>query len=298
MTQAAAKGIALEFGRSPQLRAFSEPAEVHPSASRCSLFVVYSGTIGGGKTHALLRACESIQAIVWRHAHSPDWLILVDEDRRVSSLAEQMLHADTKRNESTSFAKPRILDQVVFYCRKSLDRWSVAEKSEFRDELKSAIDFLSQLAPADTADQDSPGDADSERRLQLARERRDQLLRDEKWIDAPAVHVQQGGRSDSQGINNTASRLRRGGELLGAWNGREFLHPTFQFQPDTGRLMPEMKALLSILPKDRSGWRQALWLFQRHGQLDGKRPADVFQNDPDAVIKAARSDFELNDERW
>jgi hypothetical protein len=174
----------------------------------------------------------------------------------------------------------------------------VAEKTNFDHELESAIDFLSQLAPADNAEQEPPGDGDSERRLQFARERRDQLLVSETWIDAPTVHMQQGGKSDSQGINNTASRLRRRGELLGAWNGREFLHPTFQFQPDTGRLMPEMKTLLDILPKDRSGWRQALWLFQRHGQLDSKRPADVFQKDPEAVINAARSDFELNDERW
>jgi hypothetical protein len=290
MTQAAAKGITLEFGKSPQLRAFSEPAEVHPASSRCALFVVYSGTIGGGKTRSLLRACQSIRGMVGKHEHSPEWLILVDEDVRVSLLAEQMLRA--------SPGKARILDQVVFYCTKSLDDWSVAEKSEFEVELESAIDFLSQLAPADNAEQDPPADVDSERRLQLARERRDQLLADEKWIDAPTVHVQQGGKSDSQGINNTASRLRRRGELLGAWNGREFLHPTFQFQPDTGRLMPEMKTLLDILPKDRSGWRQALWLFQRHGQLDGKRPADVFQKNPESVIKAARSDFELNDERW
>ena len=117
-------------------------------------------------------------------------------------------------------------------------------------------------------------------------------------IDAPKVHVMQGGKPESQGINNTASRLRRRGELLGAWNGREFLHPTFQFQADTGRLMPEMKTLLDMLPKDRSGWRQVLWLFQRHGQLDGKRPADVFQKNPDSVVAAARSDFELNDEQW
>jgi hypothetical protein len=55
---------------------------------------------------------------------------------------------------------------------------------------------------------------------------------------------------------------------------------------------------LDILPKDRSGWRQSLWLFQRHGQLDGKRPADAFQKNPDLVIEAARSDFEVNDERW
>jgi hypothetical protein len=297
MTQVATKGIALEFGKSPQLRSFSEPKEARAAASRCGLFVVYSGTFGGGKTRTLLRACKSIQAMVWKPEHSPDWLILVDEDRRVSSLAEQMFRAGTKQSESPG-GRARILDQVVFYCAKSLARWSVDERSEFQGELESAIDFLSQLAPADSADQDPPGDVDSERRLQLARERRDQLLTSEKWIDAPTVHVQQGGKPDSQGINNTASRLRRRGELLGAWNGREFLHPTFQFQPDTGRLMPEMKTLLDILPKDRSGWRQALWLFQRHGQLDGRRPADVFQKDPEAVTNAARSDFELNDERW
>jgi hypothetical protein len=56
--------------------------------------------------------------------------------------------------------------------------------------------------------------------------------------------------------------------------------------------------LLDVLPKDRSGWRQALWLFQRQGQAAGKRPADVFQEDLEAVVNAERSDFELNDERW
>lgn len=295
MTQAAAKGIALEFGRSPKLRAFSEPAEARPASSRCALFVVYSGKIGGGKTRALLRACKSIQAMVWKPEHSPEWLVLVDEDRRASSLAEQMFRAGTNGNKSPG--RPRIFDQVVFYCSKSLDHWSAAEKFEFQGELESAIDFLSDLAPEGAAE-DPPSDADSERRLQLARERRDQLLREEKWIDAPTVHMQQGGKANSQGINNTASRLRRRGELLGAWNGREFLHPTFQFASDTGRLMPEVKTLLEALPKDRSGWRQALWLFQRHGQLDGARPADVFKKNPQAVIKAARSDFELSDERW
>ncbi len=289
MSQAATKGIALEFGKSPQLRAFSEPEEVKPASSRCSLFLVYSGRFGGGKTGSLLRACESIQEMVRERKHSPEWLITTCEFKSISSLAEQMSRSPSSR--------AGVFEKFVFYCFKSLDRWSLAEKSEFQGELESAIDFLSQLAP-ERASEDSSSDADSERRLQLARERRDQLLRDEKWIDAPSVHVQQGGKPGSQGVNNTASRLRRGGELLGAWNGREFLHPTFQFQPDTGRLMPEMKTLLSILPKDRSGWRQALWLFQRHAQLDGQRPADVFQKNPESVIKAARSDFEIDDERW
>ena len=294
MNQVATRGIALEFGKSPQLRGFSEPAEARIAMSHCALLVIYSENLGGGKTDALLRACRSIETMVWKPERSPDWLVFVDEDLHASSLVEQMIHAG-RLGEMPG--RKRALDQVVFYCKKALAQWSVDEKSEFQGELKSAIDFLSQLAPADVIEQDPP-DERTERQLQLARERRDQLLASESWIDAPKVHVTQGGRPDSQGINNTASRLRRRGMLLGAWNGREFLHPTFQFQRDTGRLMPEMKPLLDLLPKDRSGWRQALWVFQRHAQLDGRRPADVFQDDPDSVLKAARSDFELSDERW
>lgn len=280
------QGIALEFGKRPSVRPFSEPEEASAAPRRRVLYAFTSETISGGRK--LLHACESIREVFRTQQSFPISVILLDQ--RLPDMTGQML--------VESIRKARASDRVVLLCDEEPRRWSVAEKTNFDHELASAIEFLSQLASADAADQDPPRDADSERRLQLARERRDQLLRDEKWIDAPTVHVQQGGRADSQGINNTASRLRRGGELLGAWNGREFLHPTFQFQPDTGRLMPEMKTLLSILPKDRSGWRQALWLFQRHGQLEGQRPADVFQKNPESVIRAARSDFEIDDERW
>ena len=281
------KGIALEFGKLPYIRPFSEPEEAASAAPRRRILYAYtSERLSGGRK--LLRACQSIREVFRKQESFPISVILLD----------RLLPEMTGLTLVESIRKAWASDQVVFLCDKEPRRWSATEKTNFDHELASAIELLSQLAPADAADQDPPGDADSERRLQLARERRDQLLRDEKWIDAPAVHVQQGGRPDSQGVNNTASRLRRGGELLGAWNGREFLHPTFQFQPDTGRLMPEMKTLLSILPKDRSGWRQALWLFQRHGQLEGQRPADVFQRNPESVIKAARSDFEIDDERW
>jgi CheY-like chemotaxis protein len=282
----ASRGIALEFGKLPYIRLFSEPEEASAAPRRRILYAYTSERLGGGRK--LLRACQSIREVFRKQESFPISVILLD----------QRLPEMTGLTLVESIRKAWASDQVVFLCDKEPRRWSATEKTNFDHELASAIELLSQLAPADAADQDPPGDADSERRLQLARERRDQLLRDEKWIDAPAVHVQQGGRPDSQGINNTASRLRRGGELLGAWNGREFLHPTFQFQPDTGRLMPEMKTLLSILPKDRSGWRQALWLFQRHRQLEGQRPADVFQRNPESVIKAARSDFEIDNERW
>jgi hypothetical protein len=52
------------------------------------------------------------------------------------------------------------------------------------------------------------------------------------------------------------------------------------------------------LPKDRSGWRQTFWLYQPHALLAGKRPADVFQSDPQSVLEAARSTFAPGNTNW
>lgn len=292
MNPSAVRGIALEIGKPPHLRPFSALEDISWAHAGFLIFLHKTSTRvrDSGKTHELLKACRVFKAYVVKRGDSPapSIPILADPDHYDSTL-RQML-----RNEPPFRPSPR----VAFYCPKSPDRWSAAERSELSGELDSAIEFLSELAMPTSPPQDPPNAVDSDRSLQLARERRDQLLTQEKWIDAPAVHLQQGGKADSQGINNTASRLRRRGELLGAWNGREYMHPTFQFHPDTGLLMSEMKTLLSVLPKDRSGWRQALWLFQRHAQLEGARPADVFSKNPDRVIQAARSDFEVSDERW
>jgi hypothetical protein len=238
----------------------------------------------------LRRACEALRSEFFGQDQIPDWIARVYDSTEIQDLYVQ-LFTQAEHHRATQ-------PSVVFYGPKFSERWSAGQKTEFIVEIDAAMDLLEQLAPPDPPAQNPPSDSDADRRLQLARERREQLLAQEKWLNAPAVHLQQGGDPDAQGINNAASRLRRRSELLGAWNGREFLHPAFQFQPDTGRLMPEIKTLLSILPKDRSGWRQTFWLFQRHAQLDGARPADVFQKDPEAVIKAARSDFVIDDERW
>lgn len=168
----------------------------------------------------------------------------------------------------------------------------------FVEKLREALSFPEQVVGTGCLPQSAPPEVDDGEPLHLARQRRDQLLEEEKWFDAPQVHIQHGGKAGAQGVNNTASRARRAGGLLGAWGGREYLHPQFQFDARTGRLMPEMKKLLQLLPQDRSGWRQTFWLFQKHGQLNGQRPADIFQKDPAAVIQAARSDFVLDDERW
>jgi hypothetical protein len=135
--------------------------------------------------------------------------------------------------------------------------------------------------------------------LEATRERRKQLLQIAEWLNARQIHQQQAAADpNASGLNSMASRLRGRGELLGAWDGREYLHPVFQFDPETGRVMQEMKDLVQLLPKDRTGWRQVFWLFQPHALLDGKCPADLFPTDPHAVIEAARSTFASVGTNW
>ena len=134
--------------------------------------------------------------------------------------------------------------------------------------------------------------------VEAARQRRDEILAKEAFVDSAAIHVAQGGVRGAAGANNTASRLRRNGQLLGVWDGREFQHPAFQLEKSTGRVNPAVARLLALLPKDRSGWRQAFWLYQPHARLNGRRPAEAFAKDPEAVIEAARSTFEPNDTNW
>jgi hypothetical protein len=137
--------------------------------------------------------------------------------------------------------------------------------------------------------------------VNLAYERRAELLRNEKWLTSGDVHVHLGGRREAPGANNRASRLRKSGELLGVWDGRRYLYPLFQFYSNSegGHLIGETKALIAALPRDQTGWRQAFWLFQHHAGLDGgARPADVFRKNPQAVIRAARSTFEPSGEHW
>lgn len=135
--------------------------------------------------------------------------------------------------------------------------------------------------------------------LELARLRREQILEREAFLSAREVHAAQGGASDAPGAANAASRLRRNGELLGVWTGREYRYPSFQFDPTTGRAMvDEVRELLKVLPADPSGWRQTAWMFQAHARLDGRRPADAFAEQSAFVIQLARDTFANPDAQW
>lgn len=295
MSEQVIQGMALEIGGGLAVR----PAEHAQQAAEISakgptLIVIAPGRVRGfGFKWVLKDACEQL-----REEETGKKVRGSGKAKEIVRLKGLKAIEGEYVRYSAQVKRQQSVEPKVMFVRPAATAASApADQAQLEKQIDEAIEFLDKFLP-DSSAQSPPSDSGSDSQLQLARERREQLLAQEKWFNAPQVHVQQGKDPKAGGANNTASKLRRENELLGVWNGREYLHPQFQFDTLTGLLMTEVKQLLELLPKDRSGWRQAFWLFQKHAQLEGKRPADVFQKDAARVIEAARSDFVTSDERW
>jgi hypothetical protein len=133
---------------------------------------------------------------------------------------------------------------------------------------------------------------------ELLTKHRADLLEHERWLSAAEAARLLDANLDAQASRQTAQRLLDSKQLLAVWTGQDYLYPEFQFHRAKRTVLSQIADLLKILPKDETGWRQTFWLCQRHATLNGSRPIDAFEEAPDAVIRAAKSDFEISDERW
>ena len=186
-----------------------------------------------------------------------------------------------------------------------LDASAAAEAAFIDARLLESTEAVRQLVESLAAEIEKLTVPDVERMRRRQREltvqteraaaRRDELLASEPWLDYKKVaHLARGALVESNG-SEYASRLRRERRLLGAKVRGAYQHPTFQFGAD-GAVLPDMAKVLAILPEDDSGWASTFWFFQPSGVLDGRRPADVFREDPGAVIRAAEMDFVRRDD--
>ena len=82
-----------------------------------------------------------------------------------------------------------------------------------------------------------------------------------------------------------ASRWKREGKLFAVRRSGVDHYPAFQFADGSPR--PVIKAILTSLPKDMTGWQIAMWFASGNGWLDGAEPQERL-SDPDAVVDAAR----------
>lgn len=73
------------------------------------------------------------------------------------------------------------------------------------------------------------------------------------------------------------------------WRGSLWL-PMFQFEQPGMSVKPPSRKVLSALAGVFDGWSMAAWYVQRNSWLDGRRPVDLLDRHPSAVLGAARGD--------
>lgn len=70
--------------------------------------------------------------------------------------------------------------------------------------------------------------------------------------------------------------------------------PMFQFDANDLTLKASAQSVRAELPSLWSGWSVATWFAAPNARLDDRTPADVFDSDLDAVMRAARSMNSVN----
>jgi hypothetical protein len=124
----------------------------------------------------------------------------------------------------------------------------------------------------------------------LRQARRNAEARTQLLQEFGALTGEQIGEQHSQAHNRhaLAARWRKEGRIFGVPYRGQTLYPAFQFDDISGNLKPSIRNVLAHLPSNRmSEWERALWWTAANGSLAARRPVDVLDHDPNAVVAAA-----------
>lgn len=152
-------------------------------------------------------------------------------------------------------------------------------------EVEQEERVIAALAP------DADGGAlDEARVLQLRRqaELRAAFVRSVEILTSAAVGAL--GGSAARNASALASRWKKEGRIFSVPSGRTDLYPAFQFDVH-GQPRPVVAAVLRHLAGEHE-WARALWWTAPSGWLAGRRPLDVLDAEPAAVVEAARRSAE------
>jgi Protein of unknown function (DUF2384) len=118
-------------------------------------------------------------------------------------------------------------------------------------------------------------------------EARSALLQEFGALDSGQVAELAGSRATNRAA--LANRWRAEQRVLAVPMGDELLYPGFQFTAE-GKPVPAVGSALRELRTDPRlrHWQAALWFAGPNGWLGGRRPVDLLDAEPDAVVEAAR----------
>jgi hypothetical protein len=118
-------------------------------------------------------------------------------------------------------------------------------------------------------------------------EARTHLLREVGALSAEEVADLAGTKATNR--RATASRWIKDGHIFAVTHRGDRLYLGFQFDPETHKPKPVVGQVLRALPEQlvQGGWQLALWWATPTAWLDWRRPVDLLDDDPDAVVAAA-----------
>lgn len=95
--------------------------------------------------------------------------------------------------------------------------------------------------------------------------------------------------SEAKNTSALAGRWRREGRLIAVDHQGTIYYPGFQLDAE-GRPRAVVAEVLNHLNQlDTTPWQQALWFMAANGWLDGRRPVDLVDDQPGAVVSAAEA---------
>jgi hypothetical protein len=103
-----------------------------------------------------------------------------------------------------------------------------------------------------------------------------------------AAEVAELAGSEAKNTSALAGRWRREGRLVTVEHHGRTYYPGFQFDAEAKPRAVVAEVLQHLNAPSMTAWQQALWFTTANGWLGGRRPVDLLDDEPEAVVTAAR----------
>lgn len=167
---------------------------------------------------------------------------------------------------------PKALEKVKRLVELLSDRLKDLDDAEMERLIDALLPAMSDPSP--------PAALDQARRNAAARAN---FINDNATLDAEQIHELYGSTARNKAA--LAARWRAAGKIFAVEYKGRLLYPAFQFVDGKPRLI--VGKVLQSLGKHIGPWQTAIWFTSPNGWLRGKRPLDLLDTDPKAVIDAA-----------
>ena len=111
------------------------------------------------------------------------------------------------------------------------------------------------------------------------------FLQQYETLGAEQVHEMYGSKAKNRAA--LAARWRAQKKIFAVEHAGRMLYPAYQFDAH-GHPKKAISDTLKALGSAVGGWQTALWFTMSNGWLAGRKPLDLLDRDPAAVIAAAK----------